>query len=162
MPAIKRISMKRSSTLFLKGFVLLLGAVVLILCVFVLPPTIGTIEAGGYDPILLGMYMPAIPFFIALYQTLKLLSYIDKGRAFSDLSVRALKNIKYCAITISGLYAAGMPYIFYVADKDDAPGVVALGSVIIFASIVIAVFAAVLQKLLQDALDIKSENDLTV
>jgi capsular polysaccharide biosynthesis protein len=34
--------------------------------------------------------------------------------------------------------------------------------VIIFASLVIAVFAAVLQKLIKNAIDIKSENDLTV
>jgi hypothetical protein len=32
----------------------------------------------------------------------------------------------------------------------------------IFASLVIAVFAAVLKRLLQQAIDIKSENDLTV
>jgi hypothetical protein len=154
--------MRRGSTLFLKGVIVLLGIAVLILCIFVLPRTIGSIEAGGYDPILIGMYVPAIPFFFALYQTLKLLSYIDKNRAFSNLSVEALKSIKYCAVAISALYAIGMPYIFYVADKDDAPGVVALGFVIIFASIAVATFAAVLQKLLQDALDIKSENDLTV
>jgi len=34
--------------------------------------------------------------------------------------------------------------------------------IFIFVSIVIAVFAAVLQRLLQDAIDIKLENDLTV
>jgi hypothetical protein len=55
-----------------------------------------------------------------------------------------------------------MPYIVYVADKDDPPGATAIGLVIIVASCVIAVFAAVLQKLLQNAIEIKSENDLTV
>ena len=37
-----------------------------------------------------------------------------------------------------------------------------VGMVLIFASMVIAVFAAVLQRLLQEAINIKSENDLTV
>jgi hypothetical protein len=60
------------------------------------------------------------------------------------------------------LYATIMPFIVDFVDKDDAPGATALGLVIILASIVIATFAAVLQKLLQDALDMKSENDLTV
>ncbi|MED4598856.1 DUF2975 domain-containing protein, partial [Bacillus subtilis] len=41
-------------------------------------------------------------------------------------------------------------------------GIIVIGLVIIFASMVIAVFAAVLQKLLKEAIDIKSENDLTV
>ena len=108
------------------------------------------------------MYVSVIPFFVALYQAFKLLSYIDKNQAFSELSVKALKNIKFCAMTISGLYVVIMPFVFLVADLDDAPGLVIIGMVPIFASMVIAVFAAVLQRLLQEAIDIKSENDLIV
>ncbi len=154
--------MKKGSTLFLKAVVLLLGAGVLAICVFGLPSIIDSIDWGGYDPILLGLYVPALPFFFALFQAFKLLGFIDKNEAFSELSVKALKNIKYCACTISGLFTAGMPYIVYVADKDDAPGVVAIGLVIIGAALVIAVFAAVLQSLLQNAITIQSENELTV
>ncbi len=148
--------------MFLRGVIVLIGLGVLALCIFGLPPIIGSIELGGYDPILLGMYVTAVPFFIALYQGLKLLSYIDTNKAFSILSVKALKTIKYSALAISGLYAAGMPYIYIVAEKDDAPGVIAIALVIIAASFVVSVFAAVLQKLLQNGMDIKSENDLTV
>ncbi|MBO1915489.1 DUF2975 domain-containing protein, partial [Microvirga sp. 3-52] len=90
-----------------------------------------------------------IPFFVALYQAFKLLSYIDKSQAFSDMSVVALKKIKYCALIISGLYAVILPFVFLVADLDDAPGLVIIGMVPVFASMVIAVFAAVLQRLLQ-------------
>ncbi len=154
--------MKRGSTIFLRLAIFLLGTGVLALCLFGLLPMIISGQAGYYRPLFTGMLIPAIPFFLALYQALKLLSYIEKNKAFSELSVKALKNIKYCGIAISILYAAGMPYIIYVADKDDAPGVVALGLVIVFASAVIATAAAVFQKLVQHAVDIKSENDLTV
>jgi hypothetical protein len=154
--------MKRGSTLFLRGVLILMALGVLAICIFALPRIIGDIDLGGYDPILFGLYITAIPFFIALYQAFLLLNYIDKNNPFSTLAVNALKKIKYCAITISGLFVVGMPYIFKVADKDDAPGVVAIALVIIFSSIVIAVFAAVLQKLLQNVLDIKAENELTV
>ena len=154
--------MQQGSTNILRGVIFLIGAGVMVLCVFVLPPAISSAQAGYYRPLLLGMYLPAVPFFIALYQTLRLLSYIDTNKAFSPLSIKTLKNIKYCAIAISALYAIGMPYTVYVADKDDAPGAVAIGLVIIFASFVIAVFAAVLQRLLQNAIAIKAENDLTV
>lgn len=156
--------MKQGSTIFLRGVVILIGLIVLLLCVFALPRLISLELAGDFDygAIFLGMYVPAIPFFFALYQALKLLNYIDKNKAFSWASVNALKNIKYCALAISGLYAAGMPYIFYVADKDDAPGVAAIGFVIIFASLVIATAAAVFQRIFQNAVDIKSENDLMV
>jgi hypothetical protein len=60
------------------------------------------------------------------------------------------------------LHVLGLPLFYIVADKDDAPGLVFVGTVIPFASMVIAVFAAVLQRLLQEAINIKSENDLMV
>lgn len=135
---------------------------VLAICTFVLPVGLRSDNTGGYGPIILGMYVAAIPFFIALYQSFKLLNLIDKNNAFSVSAVKALGIIKYCAVAISALFAAGMPYIFTVADKDDAPGVVAIALIIVFASIVIATFAAVLQKLLQNVIAIKSENELTV
>ena len=108
------------------------------------------------------LYVSAIPFYFALYQAFKLLSYIDKNQAFSDLSVKALKTIKYCASTISILYIAGLPLFYLVGDKDDAPGIIVIGLVMVFASMVIAFFAAVLQMLLKEAIDIKSDNDLTI
>lgn len=162
--SMKRIQayLRNGPTFFLRMVVILIGLAVLGLCVFVLPMGILSDQTGYYRPILLGMYIPAIPFFIALHQSLRLLRYIDEERAFSELSVTALGKIKKCGIAISALYVLGMPYIFHAAQLDDAPGVVAIGFIIIFASLVIAVFAAVLQKLLKNAIDIKSENDLTV
>ncbi len=154
--------MKQGSTLFLKIVISFIGLVVLGLCVFLLSAIISSQEVGDYFPVLMGMFIAAVPFFFALFQTWELLVYIDKSEAFSDSSVRALKRIKYCAIAISTVYVASMPFIIHAADKDDAPGVTALGFLIIFASVVIATFAAVLQKLLQEAIDIKTENDFTV
>lgn len=154
--------MKQASTLFLRSVVVIIGLIVLAICIFALPAGIRTDETGNYRPILWGLYVAAVPFYAALYQTIKLLQYIDKNDAFSIVSINALRCIKYCAIVIGGLFAAGLPYIFYVADNDDAPGVLALALVITFASLVIATFAAVLQKLVQSAIDIKTENDLTV
>lgn len=160
--------MKRVSTLFLKIAVILIGIPILVLCIFVVPEIAKF--AGEMLPnlpfvkylIWIYLYVTAIPFYFALYQAFNLLTYIDKSKAFSELSVKSLKNIKYSAITISVLYGLGMPLFFLMAEIDDAPGVILIGLAVIFASMVIAVFAAVLQKLLQDAIDIKSENDLIV
>lgn len=160
--------MKQGSTLFLKMAVFLIAAPVLALCIFVVP-NIADFAAELYPDIMLmkylvlfDLYAAAIPFYFALFQAFKLLSYIDKNEAFSELSVGALKKIKLCAITISLLFIVGMPLFYLMAEKDDAPGIIVLGLIIIFASTVIAVFAALLQKLLKNAIDIKSENDLTV
>ncbi|PIC58484.1 hypothetical protein CSV80_02865 [Sporosarcina sp. P12(2017)] len=163
--------MKRGTTLFLKIAVVLIGIPVLALCLFLLPQIASEAsEAAGrgwdfayvVNSILLIMYISVIPFYFALYQTFNLLSFIDKNQAFSELSVRALKKIKYCAITISGLYVVALPFVFIMAEIDDAPGVVIIGMIPIFASMVIAVFAAVLQRLLKEAIDLKEENDLIV
>lgn len=160
--------MKRGSTLFLKIVVVLIGLPVLALCIFFVP-AISNYAAEMFPDfslikylLYIDLYASAIPFYFALYQAFKLLGYIDNNNAFSELSVKVLKNIRNCAITISGIYVLGMPLFFLVADKDDAPGIILIAMVVLFASLVIAVFAAVLQKLLKDAIDIKSENDLTV
>jgi hypothetical protein len=158
--------MKRGSTLFLRLAVILIATPVLALGIFGLTWLPKNPANPDYAhilyPIVVGMYVSVIPFFGALVQAFKLLGHIDKNQAFSDLSVKALKNIKICAITISLLYAIILPFVFMVAELDDAPGLVIIGMVPIFASMVIAVFAAVLQRLLQEAIDIKSENDLIV
>ncbi|MFJ7700631.1 DUF2975 domain-containing protein [Lysinibacillus fusiformis] len=156
--------MKRE-TLFLKIAVLLMGLPVLALCIWLVPRV--ALDTAQHSPVLtivalLGVYATAIAYFVALYTTIKLLSYIDQNIAFSELSVKALIKIKYCAIIISSVYVVGMPLIYYAAEVDDAPGLILIGMVIICASFVVAVFAAVLQKLLKNAIEIKSENDLTV
>jgi hypothetical protein len=153
--------MKRGSTLFLKTVVVLFGLAVFALCIFLISELI-TEDLGGYRPIIIGMLIAAVPFFIGVYQTLKLLGSIDKNKAFSKTSTNALNKIKYCAIMISVLYGVGMPYIFIVAERDDAPGVVLLGLIFTFAPMAVAVFSAILQQLLQNAINLKSENELTV
>lgn len=160
--------MKQVSTLFLKIAVILIGIPILALCIFMVPE-LGKIAAELLPKfaiikylVFIVFYASAIPFYIALYQAFKLLRYIDKNEAFSQISVTALKKIKYCAITISSLHVLVLPLFYLFAEIDDAPGVIFVGLVVPFASLVIAVFAAVLQKLLQEAIDIKSENDLTV
>ncbi|MGM0881835.1 MAG: DUF2975 domain-containing protein [Bacillota bacterium] len=160
--------MKRGSTIFLKIAVFLIGTPVLALCIFGLPMIAKDAAESNSEfayvlyGIVIVMYVSAIPFFVALYQAFKLLSYIDMNKAFSEISVKALKNIKYCAITFSGLYVVGMPFFYIFAELDDAPGIILIGMLFVFASMVIAVFAAVLQRLLQEAIDIKAENDLIV
>src|SRR5574342_660197 len=99
--------MKRGTTLFLKIADILIGIPVLALCIF-LVPEIGEVAAKllpefSYIKYIVSVvfYASAIPFYFALYQAFQLLRYIDKDIAFSQISVTALKKIKYCAITIS-------------------------------------------------------------
>jgi hypothetical protein len=162
------IAMNRVSTIFLRVALLGMGLIALGLCALVLPAIYQDWGRAFPDvaymkyPFLIGLSAAVIPFFIALYQAMRLLHYIDRNKAFSNLATTALRNIKYCAFAFSGLYATCLPAIYHVADKEDAPGLLVIGLIFVGVPLVLGVFAAVIQGLLQNAIDIKSENDLTV
>jgi hypothetical protein len=158
----------KPGSMFLRAVIILMGVIALAVCIFALPSISSgaAIEYPGADNLRVifigGLYLSVLPFFIALYQGLKLLNYIDKNTAFSQVSVKALKIIKYTGIVMSICYMVGVPYLFHIAELDDAPGLGLIALVFAGAPLVIATFSAVLQKVLQSAIAIKSENDLTV
>ena len=158
--------LKRGSTLFLKGVILLI-AIGALAGMIRFPQTEGRaahldLISIYADPFIIYGYIASIPFFIALYQAFKLLGYVDNNQVFSQSAVKAVRNIKYCAITIGAFVVLGILYIRLFANGDDSAGPTALGILTTFASLVIATGAAVFERLLQNAVDIKSENDLTV
>ena len=160
--------MKRGATLFLRGIIVLIG--IGALAVMIWEPRIEGRNANAdwvriyfHDPFLAYAYIGTIPFFVALYQAFKLLEYIGQNKVFSQISVSALRTIKYCALVMIGFIFGGEAYIvILMRGKDDIAGGVAMGVVATFLSIIIATVAGVFERLLQNAVDIKSENDLTV
>src|SRR5258708_8967713 len=95
--------MKKWSALFLK-FVICLIAIGAILWLIRFPQLEGRaanldLISIYADPLIIYTYLGTIPFFVALYQAFKLLGYVDGNKVFSQLSVNAVRNIKYCAIT---------------------------------------------------------------
>lgn len=159
---------KKSSTFFLKTVLVLIGTAVLAGLIW-LPPHEGRaanldLISIYADPFIIYVYIAFTPFFVGIYQAIKLLGFIEKDKVFSEISVTALRNIKYSAIVFSAFIALALIYIRIMAQttNDDPAGAMAIGIVLIFASSVIAAAAGVFQKLLQKAVDLKSENDLTV
>ncbi|MBI3426239.1 MAG: DUF2975 domain-containing protein [Acidobacteria bacterium] len=160
--------MKRSSTIFLQVVIVLIGMGVLALMLWE-PHLEGrnahttTFEIYFKDPFLAYAYMASIAFFVALYQAFKLLGYIGANQVFSQRSVRALRTIKYCALTLIAFIVGAEAFFFTVQrGKEDIAGGVMIGLVMMFVSAVAATAAAVFERLLQSAVEIKSENDLTV
>ena len=113
------------------------------------------------DSFLAYAYVGSIPFFVALYQGFTVLGYAGHNKVFSQAAVKALRTIKVCAIAIVGFVAVGELFII-LGDSDDRAGGVFMGVLITFGSIVIATAAATFERILQIAVDLKSENDLTV
>ena len=158
--------LKRGSTVFLKVVILLI-AIGVLAGMIRFPQTEGRatnldLISIYTDPLIIYGYLASIPFFVALYQAFKLLGYVDVNNIFSQPAVKAVRNIKYCAIIIGGFIILGVLYIRLFVNGDDPAGPTALGIITTFASIVIATAAAIFERLLQNAVDIKSENDLTV
>jgi hypothetical protein len=143
--------MKRSSTIFLK-VAIFIGSPILTIFIFLLPMVItGLTHVIPVSPYLhyigfIGLYGSVTPFLFALYQTIKFLSYINKNNALSEQSVNALKNIRYCGITISVLYVMAMPLLFLMADGDDAPGIILFALIVILSTSASAVFAYIFEK----------------
>ena len=159
--------MKRSSTIFLQAVIVLIGVVALVMMIQ-LPRLEGRaanldLFSIYADPFILYGYAASIAFFVALYKAFRLLGFIGQDKVFSLNSVRALKSIKYCAIVFAALIVMAGLYIMISHPEDDDPaGFLAMCIVTTFVSIVIATAAAIFEKILQNAIDMKSENDLTI
>lgn len=159
---------QKGSTIFLRLALIVIALAALALCIFAFPEMWRsfTFEDQMFvrpgRAIILGMYLSVVPFLLALWQSWKLLGFIDKNVAFSELSIKSLRNIKYCAIAISVFMAGASPFFYMFAQLDDAPGVVIISMAFVAAPIVVAVFATILERLLRSAINMKSENELTV
>lgn len=158
--------MKRSSTAFLQIVIVLIAVGTLTLMLWE-PHLEGrnanatVFEVYFKDPFLAYAYLGSIPFFVALYQGFKLLGYAGRNQIFSQDAVKALRTVKYCGIALVG-FVAGAEVFILMHESDDAAGGVMMGLFIAFGSIVMATAAATFERILQNAVDLKSENDLTV
>jgi len=158
--------MKKSSTVFLKVVILLIAIGVLAGLIW-FPQTEGRaanldLISIYTDPFVIYIYLASTPFFVGLYQAFKLLNLIDANKAFSQGAVNTLKNMKFASLSLIGFIALAEFYIRFFAHGDDPAGPTMLGICMILAFGVIAAAAGVFQKLFQNAVNIKSENDLTV
>lgn len=164
--------MKRSSTIFLQIVLVLLGLGVLTFLIW--EPLLEGRNVNStlfqvyfQDPFLAYIYLGAIPFFVGLTQAFRLLGYIGKNKVFTSQSVRALRMIKYCALTTAAAIIGADAFLVIHArlqpsTADDAAGAVMLGIIATLASIIVATAAGVFERMLQKAVEMKSENDLTV
>lgn len=158
--------MRKISIVFLQIAIVLIGIVAVAILIRV-PLTEGRATNLDMfsiytDPFILYGYAASVAFFVALYKAFRLLGYIGQNKVFSSSSVKALKSIKYCAIILSILIVAAGLYVRIFQSDEDSAGFLVICIVTTFASGIVATAAAIFEKILQNAIDMKSENDLTV
>jgi hypothetical protein len=158
--------MKLGATVFLRVVLVLFGIGALVL--LLLEPHFEGRNAHATpfeiyfkDPFLAYAYIGSIPFFVGLYQAFKVLGFAGRNKEISPPAVKSVRTIKFCAIALMGFVAIGI-VIIILSDSDDHAGGVVMGLVIFFAAVVVATATAVLERTLQNAVDLKSESDLTV
>jgi len=143
------------STIFLQAVIVLIGIGALALMLWE-PHIEGRnahatlVEIYFKDPFLAYAYLASIPFFVALYQAIKVVGYIGENNAFSQPTLKALRTIRVCALAIIGLVAVGELFIV-LGDSDDHAGGVFIGILIAFGSVVVATAAGMFERRLQNA-----------
>ena len=161
--------MNRSSIIFLQIVIVLFGVAVPAFMLWE-PQVEGVnknrtnFEIYFQDPLLAIVYVGSIPFFVALYQAIRALGYVGREQVFSQEVVKALRIIRYCALAIIGFVVLAGLFIVLSGNLDDEnPGVpIFMGLLVSIPSIVVATVAAMFERILHNAVELKSENDLTV
>lgn len=154
--------MKRSPIIFLQVIVVLIGIGAIVILLWE-PHIEGrnihatTFDIYFKDPFLAFAYIGSISFFVALYQAFRLLGYIGNDKAFSQEAIKSLQIIKHCALIIIGFVVIGEIFIMLNHGNDDPAGGIFIGILITIGSVIAATVASVLQRILQNGMDIKSE-----
>lgn len=157
----------KGALLFLKFVLVLTALLALAFCIFAIPGMASRDAAAHPEtaylqyPFLLSAYLLFGVFFTALYQTYKLLGCIGKSLEFSTEALQALKKIKYCALTLTAFFTAGLIVLIFVIGGDIA-GMFMMSLICIIASAAVGSFAAVLEKLTVQATQLKAENEMIV
>jgi hypothetical protein len=158
--------MKSGATLFLRSVLVLIG--VGALAFLLMEPHFEgrnaqatPLEIYFHDPFLIYVYIGSIPFFLGLIHAFRLLGLVGRNQHFSATAVRSVRTIKFCALALLGFVAGAAAFIF-AHESDDRAGGVAMCLFVAFASIVVAAAMALLERSLQHAVNLQSENDLTV
>lgn len=99
------------------------------------------------DPFILYIYIASIPFFMGLFQAIRLLGYIEKNKIFSQVAIEAMQNIKYRALSTI-CFIIGAEAFITLSSEEDITGILALGAYLVLLSSVVVATADVFQKVL--------------
>lgn len=161
--------LKHSSTLFLKTTLITMCAVALAILIFALPNIYSEMlrvypnSSFTSRAIIASLYTFAIPFYFVMFHAWKLLALIDKNKSFSKDALKSLITIKWASLMACIILMTGfVPFLYPLAQLQDAPGLLVIGFAFACVPLVVSVFAAILEKLFHNAMELKSENELTI
>lgn len=106
----------------------------------------------NYNSILVLLYVTGIPTWVILWMTKRLAKNIIKREPFSESSIFSLKSISICAIIVFVCYL--YVCLFLIAT---------LGTIVItVGAFMVSLISTIIYKLVQLAVEIQTENELTI
>ena len=158
--------MRSNKTSILKFSIVILALTVLYLSVFWLSKTISAYQSDYHNLLTVlnvikyGLYTSAIFFFVGIYFILELINLIEKDIFFSKKALNNLSFLKYIIFTILVLYSSVLLYVYIRVGFIKSIFIV--GGLVIFITAFLIIFIEIFIQLLEKAVNIKLENDLTI
>lgn len=146
--------MKKVSTIFLQAVIILIGLSALVFMLWE-PHFEGrnvnasAVEIYFNDPFLAYAYISSIAFFVALYQAFKVLGLVRQNKTFSPATAKALRAIKYCAITLIGFIIGGGAWLL-LGESDDRPPIIMIDTILTIISLSVAASATTFEQILRE------------
>jgi hypothetical protein len=108
--------------------------------------------------LMISIYVMSVPYAISLVNTFKLLILLENKEFVSETSEKLLKIIRKMAYIVAGVFLVDLPFIYILAQMDDAPGLIIIGLFLMVFSLGIAMFANLIKKFISEQRNEKSIN----
>ncbi|WP_075491325.1 DUF2975 domain-containing protein [Enterococcus thailandicus] len=110
----------------------------------------------------ISLYLSAIASLLIIYYMYRMLGLVDNDRAFSAMSLIYVRAIFRLTIMEFIVLIGTVPFVYYIADNDDAPGVMIIGLGMLIIRLAVATFVSIIEKLLKNAIELKLDYELTI
>ncbi|WP_218658032.1 DUF2975 domain-containing protein [Enterococcus thailandicus] len=110
----------------------------------------------------ISLYLSAIASLLIIYYMYRMLVLVDNDRAFSAMSLIYVRAIFRLTIMEFIVLIGTVPFVYYIADNDDAPGVMIIGLGMLIIPLAVATFVSIIEKLLKHAIELKLDYELTI
>jgi hypothetical protein len=99
-------------------------------------------------PFIIGIYIQSILVFYALFHIWRILNLITSHEVYTKKTIQLLRMITFSFKLISGLFVLIIPMFVYVAEVDDAPGLILIGLLFVGVSLAMVALTSLSRKLL--------------
>lgn len=110
----------------------------------------------------ISLYLSAIASLLIIYYMYRMLGLVDNNTAFSAMSLVYVHAIFRLALMEFIVLTGTLPFVYFIADNDDAPGVMVIGLGMLIIPLAVATFVSIIEKLLKNAIELKLDSELTI